>query len=366
LILPCKNCNDKYNLLPVILEQNTDKGTIYGKIRGCMNVNFENQKLAPPRLIPTLLAGFNTVANHIGLILFPLGLDLLIWFGPQLKLEKLLTPIYQQAFQALIAYNNPEMQQLIETSQSEMALILNRVNLTSMLSTFPIGIPSLLSSQGISETPLGAPTIFEMPSIGFIILMTFFFILIGLMLGSLYLSAIAYSTNKKTEKINLQTLANKLIKGIGLSILLVIILLVLLVPVLFIISLFSIFSPVLSQIILLVSTFILIWLLIPLIFSPHGIFAKDMGIMQSILHSIKVVRSYLPGTGMFLLATILIAQGLDLLWIAAPSNSWLTLIGITGHAFIYTALIAASFIYYQKSCEWTQELLEKIKNIKRI
>jgi len=89
-----------------------------------MNIKIDNQKLAPPRLIPTLLEGFNTVANHIGLILFPLGLDLLIWFGPQLKLEKLLTPIYTQAFQALIAYNNPEMQQLLDTSQSEIGIIL--------------------------------------------------------------------------------------------------------------------------------------------------------------------------------------------------------------------------------------------------
>jgi len=331
-----------------------------------MNIKIDNQKLAPPRLIPTLLEGFNTVANHIGLILFPLGLDLLIWFGPQLKLEKLLTPIYTQAFQALIAYNNPEMQQLLDTSQSEIGIILGRVNLTSSLSTFPIGIPSLLANQGISRTPLGGPTIFEMPSIGLIVLITMLFIIIGLMLGSLYLSAIAYSTSKKTEKINFQMIVKKLVKGSGLSILLVILLLVLLVPVLFIISLFSLISPVLSQIILLISTFILIWLLIPLIFSPHGIFAKDMGILQSILHSIKVVRAYLPGTGMFLLAAILIAQGLDILWIAAPTDSWLTLIGITGHAFIYTALIAASFIYYQKGCEWSQELLDKIKNIKKI
>ena len=68
---------------------------------------------------------------------------------------------------------------------------------------------------------------------------------------------------------------------------------------------------------------------------------------------------------MFLLAAILIAQGLDLLWIAAPADSWLTLVGVTGHAFIYTALIAASFIYYQKSSEWTNEIQERIKNIKK-
>lgn len=331
-----------------------------------MNIKIEEQKLAPPQLIPTILAGFNTVANHIGLILFPLGLDLLIWFGPQLKLEKLLKPIYSNAIQSLIAYNNAEMRQLLEASQSEMELILGRINLMSSLSTFPIGIPSLLSSQGINETPLGAPAIFEISSIGLIFFITILLIFSGLFLGSLYLSAIAHTTNPSEEKLNFISLIKKMVKGVGLSILLVVILIVLVMPVLFMISLFSLFSPALSQILLLVSTFILIWLLIPLIFSPHGIFARDMGILQSILHSIKVVRSYLPGTGMFLLAAILLAKGLDLLWIAAPSNSWLTLVGITGHAFIYTAIIAASFIYYQRSCEWSQELLERIKNIKKL
>lgn len=331
-----------------------------------MNTKIDEQKLSPPQLIPTILAGFNTVANHIGLILFPLGLDLLIWFGPQLKLEQFLKPIYSNAIQTLIAYNNAEMRQLLEASQTEMELILSRINLTGSLSTFPIGIPSLLSGQGINETPFGAPTIYEIPSFGLIFLITIIFIFSGLFLGSLYLSAIAHSTNSEKEKLNSTDLINKMVKGVGLSILLVIILIVLVVPVLFVISLFSLFSPALSQILLIISTFILVWLLIPLIFSPHGVYSRNMGILQSIQHSIKVVRSYLPGTGMFLLAAILLAQGLDLLWIAAPSNSWLTLVGIIGHAFIYTALIAASFIYYQRSSEWTQELLERIKNIKKL
>ncbi len=331
-----------------------------------MNTKIDEKILTPPQLIPTILAGFNTVANHIGLILFPLGLDLLIWIGPQLKLEKLLKPIYTNAIQTLIAYNNTEMNQLLEASQKEMELILGRINLTSSLSTFPIGIPSLLSGQGINQTPLGAPPIYEIPSIGLIFLISTVFILSGLFLGGLYLSAIAHSTNPEKEIINPTNIVKKMIKGVGLSILLLIILMVLVMPVLFIISLFSLFSPALSQILLIISTFVLIWLLIPLIFSPHGVFASNLGILQSILHSIKVVRAYLPGAGMFLLAAILLAQGLDLLWLAAPPNSWLTLVGIIGHAFIYTALIAASFIYYQRSCEWTQELLERIKNIKKL
>ena len=169
-----------------------------------MNTKIDEQKLAPPRLIPTLLAGFNTVTNHIGLILFPLGLDLLIWFGPRLKLEKIIKPIYANAIQTLIAYNNAEMRQLLETSQTEMETILNRINITNSLSTFPFGIPSLLSGQGIKETPFGSPIAYEIPSIGLILLSTVFFMIIGLFLGSCYMSAIAYSTKKEKEKINTQ------------------------------------------------------------------------------------------------------------------------------------------------------------------
>jgi hypothetical protein len=331
-----------------------------------MNTKIEDSKLVPPRLIPTLLAGFNTVANHLGLILFPLGLDLLIWFGPQIKLEKFLKPIYAQAIQTLIAYNNAELEQLLETSLAEIETMLARVNLVNNISTFPIGIPSLLSGQGIEKTPIGAPTILDVNSFGSIVLISIFLFFIGLVLGSLYLSAIAFSTSKNNENFTIEILTKKIIKGLGLALLLLLIIVILIFPVLFVVSLFSLFSPVLSQIVLLVSTFVLIWLIIPLIFSPHGVFAKNMGIIQSILYSIRVVRSYLPGTGMFLLAAILIAQGLDMLWIAAPTDSWLTLVGIAGHAFIYTALIASSFIYYQKSSEWTNEILERIKNIKKV
>ncbi|HSM23546.1 MAG TPA: hypothetical protein VK856_01625 [Anaerolineaceae bacterium] len=331
-----------------------------------MNTKIENAQLSPPKLIPTLLAGFNTVANNIGLILFPLGLDLLIWFGPQLKLEKLLKPIYAQAIQTLVAYNSSEMRELLESSMVEMEAILTRINLTNNLSTFPIGIPSLLSGLGVENTPIGSPLIYDISSFGSIFFLTLFFLILGFILGCLYLSAIAYSTSKKSEKVTIEILGMKLLKGIGLSIVLILIILILVLPALFVVSLFSLFSPVLSQVVLLISTFVLIWLIIPLIFSPHGIFANNMGIIQSILYSTRVVRSYLPGTGMFLLAAILIAQGLDILWIAAPTDSWLTLIGITGHAFIYTSLIASSFIYYQKSSEWTTELLERIKNIKKV
>jgi len=73
------------------------------------------------------------------------------------------------------------------------------------------------------------------------------------------------------------------------------------------------------------------------------------------------VRFTLPNTGLFLLAFVLINQGLNFLWSTPPSNSWLLLVGIAGHAFISTALLAASFIYYRDINAWLTVVLERLQ-----
>ena len=47
--------------------------------------------------------------------------------------------------------------------------------------------------------------------------------------------------------------------------------------------------------------------------------------------------------------------------LAAFPDSWMTLIGIAGHAFITTSLLAASFIYYRDMQVWLQTVFEKLK-----
>ena len=84
------------------------------------------------------------------------------------------------------------------------------------------------------------------------------------------------------------------------------------------------------------------------------------GSFQSILLSIRMVRFFLPGTGMFVLTAILISEGMNLLWELPDPTSWLTLVGIAGHAFIVTAMLAASFIYYRDGLHWMQENIQRM------
>ena len=64
----------------------------------------------------------------------------------------------------------------------------------------------------------------------------------------------------------------------------------------------------------------------------------------------------LPSTGLFILSILLIAQGMDIVWRFPDASSWLTLVGIFGHAFVSTGLLAASFFYYKDAVQWISEL----------
>jgi hypothetical protein len=57
----------------------------------------------------------------------------------------------------------------------------------------------------------------------------------------------------------------------------------------------------------------------------------------------------------------LIGAGLNFLWTIPANDSWLTLVGILGHAFIMTALLASSFVYYRDTTAWLQTVFEKLR-----
>jgi hypothetical protein len=120
------------------------------------------------------------------------------------------------------------------------------------------------------------------------------------------------------------------------------------------------FSPGLAQFALFFMTLLLLWLILPLVFAPHGIFANKQNVLMSIQTSIHLVRFYLPGTGLFLLTGLLFSQGMDVIWRVPPETSWMSMVGVLGHAFITTALLSASFIYYAGGIRWMRENVNRL------
>jgi hypothetical protein len=97
---------------------------------------------------------------------------------------------------------------------------------------------------------------------------------------------------------------------------------------------------------------LLLWWMLPLFFTPHGIFMNHRVLWDSIRISVRVTRSTLPATGFLFLIIVLLSEGLKILWKVPPENSWFALIGVLGHSFVAASLIAASFVFYREADQW--------------
>ena len=110
---------------------------------------------------------------------------------------------------------------------------------------------------------------------------------------------------------------------------------------------------------LLVLGFLSMWLIVPIFFSSFGIYLRKQNVLMSFLGGLQLTRFALPTSSLFVLTMFLIGGGLNFLWTIPTNNSWLTLVGILGHAFIMTALLASSFVYYRDTTAWLQTVFEK-------
>jgi hypothetical protein len=348
-----------------------------------MNANPDRTAAAairPPKIIPSLSGGFNAVANNIHLILIPVVLDLLLWFGPHLRLKTLVEPAMTALLGFMRRTSSVEMAPVLDNMESLWMLFLERFNMASLLSTFPIGVPAIMSGTLPVENPLGTPAGYDINSYGLALLAWLGLSLLGYGLGTIYFASIAQCCGGKEGQVecegNLSEVADKKIPPmrpnilawqalqlLGLVIFLILLLIVLLVPAMLVASFVALLSPFLAQLALLMISFGLVWVLIPLIFSPHGIFMCGQSVFNAVLNSTRLVRFSLSGTGLFLLVAVVLYQGMIVLWRVPPEGSWMALVGIAGHAFITTGLLAASFIYYRNGLAYIQSIRKlAIKN----
>lgn len=313
----------------------------------------------PPRLISSITEGFNVVANHIYLILFPLLLDVFLWLGPHLRIKNLFQPLVLSLISDLPELANPELAEMSKWSKELWDILLSHFNLISLIRVFPIGIPSLMAGISPIQTPYGSASLFEINNVFQVFFIWVAFTLAGIVLGCLYFDAISRATSNTTTHFSINQILDVFIQIIIFTILCFVVILLFSLPCLLLITLLSLISMTLGQIAVLFLFIIIIWFVMPLVFSPHGVFVSHDPITTSISTSIRLVRNFLPGTGMFILTALMLYQGLNLLWETAPDTSWMTMVGIFGHAFISTGLIASSFVYYRKGLDWMESKLHQ-------
>lgn len=311
----------------------------------------------PPGIINSIKAGFDTIATHITAIFLPLLLNLFLWLGPRLRMDALFNSIKDDVISIWKTGGVPaeDIQRVLTWYEATIPSI----NLFWLFRTIPIGISSLLLPQGASQTPLGAPAILQVSAVslfGWIFLIT----LAGWIGGGLYFRSVAWLAiaNKDDQPIHI---SRAIVQTMLVSILWGILSIMIMVPVFLVLALLLQFSPFIANLLVLFLSLASMWVFVPLFFWPHGIFLKQQNFFTSLMSSVQMARFTLPTSSMFVLTVFLLAFGLNFLWSIPPEDSWITLLGIFGHSFVTTALLAGSFIYYRDMNIWLQSVIEKLR-----
>jgi len=313
-------------------------------------------------LIETLSAGYNAVLSRIWLIVLPVGLDVYLWVGPRLSIQPLtrlflsLWPATEQVpaeIQPLLAFNR----QLLEKMGQE-------TNLFSLLSSSLLGVPSYLAS-GLPAGVSGSPVTWGEDGSTLVTLTVIpLLIAASLLLGSLYLGAIAQITREGT--ITFGQLIHRVWRYWGMLLLfgalLTMILLMLGLPVIMISGLLARISPAAAQFVLLGAGGLVLWMLFHLFFVPHAIVVSESGLLRAVWNSLIVVgRNFWSALALIILMN-LIKAGFMVVWDRVSVNAPLIAVSIAGNAFIGTGLIAASLIFYRERMEQWTAWLEQVRS----
>lgn len=328
------------------------------------------QKLAelppPPGVMSSLRAGFDTVSSHVWLILLPLLLDLLLWFGPRLSVDQLLGPFFRLVFnQMRITLTSSSDVQRFMAYQAALSEVVERFNLLSLfgrLQAFPVGVSSLLAQTMPIKTPFGSQAVVQVTSVPGLLGLAFLFTVVGWVAGGLYFRWVSGIALGNANRITMISLSWAILQTLILSVIWVVGLLLIFIPAMFILTFLTLFSPLLASAVLLIALFFSFWLIVPLFFTPHGIFVRRQNAFYSIFTSLKMARFTLPTSGLFVLCVFLLTTGMNYLWSVPTDDSWMLLVGIAGHAFITTALLAASFVYYRDVNAWLQAVFEQLQH----
>jgi hypothetical protein len=312
----------------------------------------------PPGVIGSLKAGFDTVSTHLTAILLPLALDLLLWLGPRLSVKDYYQSILPEVLESwrALGFSAAQIQAAVEGYRSQITH-LDSLNLLALLRTFPIGITSLLSGPAPALTPFGQPRILQVGPLGNIFALFLLVVLLGWLGGAVYYRWVASLVVQDGKPIR----GGALWQSFTLSVLAAIVMVIVGLPVFLILYVLNAISPLIGQGVLLFFGFLCMWLVVPLFFAGHGIFIRSQNVFASILSGVQMARFSLPNSSVFVLSVIFISIGLNYLWSIPRPDSWMLLVGIIGHAFITTALLAASFIYYRDMTSWLQSVFERLQ-----
>ena len=298
-----------------------------------------------------LARGFERVAAQPLLLVPPILLDLFFWFGPHLTVSA----IMQQVLQGLTfpSSSEPTLVDQMKAMRELLAELGSRFNLLTALSSFPVGIPSLMAARLPIGTPLGAPQQLEIADPGLALLLWASLTVAGLGIVSLYLRAAAIQIAPVKEIASgfsawarLCLLAAGIVLGgilMGTA-------------VVFVATLAALIAPLLEMVIIFLGFSAIFWAAVYLAFTPHGIVRYRYGVFRAMMESVLLVRWNLVACIAFLSISFALTYVTNIIWTMPEETSWFAALAILGHAFVSAMLVVSSYAFYQGRHQWLSAL----------
>jgi MFS family permease len=220
-----------------------------------------------------------------------------------------------------------------------------------------VGVSSLLSGKMPLQTPLGVRSVVEIGSevslAGWLFLLTF----IGWAVGGLYFNWVSSVTGSRESRGSGRAVMQTLL----FSLIITMVAFMVGIPAMVMLGVLGLINPGILQVAVFLLALFSAWIVVPIFFAPHGIYLRGQNAFYSIYTSLRMARFTMPTSSIFVLAVFVISQGLNYLWAVPADNSWMRLVGISGHAFVTSALLAASFIYYRDLNAWLEIVFQRLK-----
>lgn len=336
-----------------------------------MNIRGEPERAWRPRgVIGCLTAGFEMLPRNLHVVGLPVVLDLVLWLGPRLSIE----PVVQVLVNVLASQRaaDPEVAGQVDQAVNLLRQFGDRFNLLSVLGGVPLfQVPSLLARRPPDGSPLGAPHVVPLSSGLALVPWWGVLALSGLVLGFLYLNEIAHQIgdtgSSKRVRGTLGQDGNgnspragmwKLLRFFSFALGLMVVGLIVFPLWVLLVALAATVAQPLDVVIWVGGVGLASYAALHLLFVIPGVLLGKRGLLQAIGESVMLSHVNLSSVLGFVALAVVIYEGLGYAWALPSSDSWATLIGIVGHAFVATGLTGAAFVFYRDRVAMGEELAE--------
>ena len=326
--------------------------------------------------------GFEIVTQHLELILIPILLDAALWLGPRLSLAPLLQKLEQWFALASVELaeintmaSPVELDYVRMTAQGIFKELAQRFNLFILLGPLPpLWTPSLMKDTYMSLqcaagvcadtadlTLLSRPE-FTISSLGMLIVWSLLLLFIGLGVSAFYLRMIGVRVIEVLEvempsSLSVGQVWQQLTLFVG-AILLTI--LAWFGFIFFCVGCVALGSLQLGEIVASTLMAFGVFNMLHLIFAVPSIVQQHRTPWQAMRDSFILTRGDFFNVIALFALTVVIWQGFNYVWSRPDPATWQMWVGISGHAFISTALMTALFIFYQERLCFVESFIKAL------